>query len=150
MSARRQTLSHLRDVEINSFHPPSRQVSYQVLILIAACSSSPSLSHIQSTIQQLLYNCCTWYNAIVAAKNGISRSSVCYLRLARASSKTAAASRRISSRCVRSTPCFLYDKNSRIRSSRRATESLLRAAVLILFWAENPRSHSIVCYILPR
>ena len=33
------------------------------------------------------------------------------------------------------------------QDSTRATESLLRAGVLILFLAENPRSHSVVCYI---
>ena len=90
------------------------------------------------------------FNAIIAAKNEISCSFVpvfCYLRLARASSKITAASRRMSSSFVMSTTCFLYDKDSRIESSRRATESLLRAGILILFWAENPRSHSIVCYI---
>ena len=53
----------------------------------------------------------------------------------------------MSSRFVRSTHCFLYDKDSRIKSSRRATKSLLLPGVLILFWAENPRSHSIVCYV---
>ena len=57
-------------------------------------------------------------------------SSVGYLRLARPSSKITAASIRMSSRLVRSTPCFLYNKDSRIKSSKRATESLLRARAI--------------------
>ena len=55
----------------------------------------------------------------------------------RASSKIAPASRTMSSRYIRSTPCFLYDNDSRIKSSRRATEILLRAGILILFRAES-------------
>ena len=141
MPARRSTLRNLRNVEIISFAPLA------TAIFVAACSNSPSLSHILYSSSSSYSTALQRYHRSQKRTILLVHFSVRYLRLGRASSKITAASRRMSSRFVGSTPCFLCDKDSRIKSSRRATGSLLRAGVLILFWAENPRSYSIACYI---
>ena len=53
---------------------------------------------------------------------------------------------------VRSTPCFLYEKENRINNPRCATESLLRAGVLYRILGRESELaldslHSIVCHI---
>ena len=63
---------------------------------------------------------CSCYHRSQKRNLLLVRSSVCCLRLARASSKITAASGRISSRFVRSTPCFLYDKERQSRQELKA------------------------------
>ena len=84
MSARRSTLRNLSNIMLKSMDSPPYDIT--AISPPAACSNSPSLSHIR-------------YNAIIAAKGEISCSFfpvLGYLRLARASSKITAASLRIS------------------------------------------------------
>ena len=140
VSTRRSTLRNLRKVEINWFASLSPQVSYQPAATRLRYLTYYTTADIQLRLQR--------YHRSQKGSFLLVRSSVCYLRLARATSKIKNVSRRVSSRLVRSTPCFLYDKYSRIKSARRATESLLRAGVLTLLWAGSPRSYSMVCYFL--
>ena len=95
---------------------------------------------ISQTIQKLLYNCYTTLSSQPKTKY-LSRPFQCLL-LAPCKGiveNITAASRRMSSLFVRSTHCFLYDKDSCIKSSRRATKSLLLPGVLILF---GPRTRA--------
>ena len=150
MSARRSTLRYLRNVEIRWFCPCHRNFRSSLQQLAA-------ISHIQQ--EELCY----WpaiFNGIIAAKTETSCSFVPMLdtdalqghrRKYRPLHKE-----RMSNLFVRSTLCFRYDKDSPIKISMLATESLLRAENLmatiyihgILFWGENPRSNTVVCIII--
>ena len=113
-------------------------------IVVAACSNSPSLSHV-------LCGSCCYTTAIIAAQTEISCSFVppvcvaCALQGHRRQNNSRV-TKDVKPLC-QINALFPVRQRQPHQDSTRATESLLRAGVLILFLAENPRSHSVVCYI---
>ena len=87
------------------------------------------------------------YNAIITALNELSSWFVAVFAICPCKgiveNKTAA-SPTMSSPSLRSTPSFLYDKDSRFKKSSRARHRrCLRTGLLVTSRTENSRSHTI-------